>query len=173
MSTLVKLWLASMIAGWMIPGASLASLLQASQQQTTPTPAADADKQPDIPAKPNQSRPNPDASGRYHVGDGVTPPKLIHSVEPAYSKRMRKFEVAGTCVIDLTVDSEGDPQNVHVFKWITKNKTEDLSDAELEAQDVSVKAVQQYRFEPANYQGKPVPVEIQVEIHFQIASRQY
>jgi periplasmic protein TonB len=32
----------------------------------------------------------------------------------------------------------------------------------------AVKAVKEYRFEPAEFQGKPVPVETSVEINYRI-----
>jgi hypothetical protein len=98
MSTLVKLGFASLIAVWMIPATSLASQSPASQQ-TTPAPSAEADKQTNAPAKAGQPRPNPDASGKYHVGDGVAAPKLIHSVQPKWSKKVQKkiFQEAVWC----------------------------------------------------------------------------
>jgi protein TonB len=34
--------------------------------------------------------------------------------------------------------------------------------------DNAIKAVQQYRFKPAMEGGKPVPVELNVEVNFQI-----
>jgi hypothetical protein len=82
MSTLIKFCIASMIVGWIIPGSNLASPLQTAPQQTTPPSPADTGKQPNTP------RPNPDPSGKYHIGDGVTPPILVHQVEPESSGKM-------------------------------------------------------------------------------------
>jgi TonB family protein len=167
MSTWVKLCFASMIAGSMIPGASLASLLQVSRQQATPTPPADAGKQPDIPAKPRQPRPNPDASGKYHVGDGVTAPKLIHSVQPKWSKKVQKENISGSCMVAFTVDTNGNTIDVNIVRSTPDPKDQGMSDVALEMQESCVKTVQQYRFSPAIYQGNPVPVGLMIEINFQ------
>jgi TonB family protein len=156
-----------MIAGSMIPSASLTSLLQASQQQTTPTPPADADKQPEIPAKPHHPRPNPDASGKYHVGDGVAAPKLVHSVQPKWSKKVQRKNISGSCMVSFTVDTNGNTTDVNIVRSIPDPKDQGMSDVALEMQESCVKTVQQYRFSPATYQGNPVPVGLMIEINFQ------
>jgi TonB family protein len=168
MSTLVKLWLASTIAGSMIPCASLASLLQASQQQTMPTPPAGADKPTEPPAKSLQPRPNPDADGKYHVGDGVTGPKLILSVEPEYSEKMRKKKINGSCFVSITVDIDGKVNDAHLLTSTPDGSDKKLHDAAMDMQSNCMKAAKQYQFEPATYQRKPVPVELKIEIDFQI-----
>ena len=167
MSTLVKFWLASMIAGSMISGLGLTSLLQASQQQTTTTPPADPYKQANIPVKPHQPRPNPDASGKYHVGDGVTAPKLIHSVQPKWSKKVQKKNISGSCMVSFTVDTNGNTTDVNIVRSTPDPKDQGMSDVALEIQESCVKTAQQYRFSPATYQGNPVPVGLMIEINFQ------
>ena len=39
-------------------------------------------------------RPQPDAQGIYHVGDGVSAPKLIFQVEPGISQAARKRKIS-------------------------------------------------------------------------------
>jgi TonB family protein len=163
MSTLVKLGFASLIACWMIPATSLASPSSASQQ-TTPTPSAKADKQTNAPAK---ARPNPDAAGKYHVGDGVTAPKLIHSVQPKWSKKVQKENISGSCMVSFTVDTNGNTIDVNIVRSTPDPKDQGMSDVALEMQESCVKTVQQYRFSPAIYQGNPVPVGLMIEINFQ------
>jgi hypothetical protein len=34
-------------------------------------------------------KPNPDASGKYHVGDGVSAPKLLFAVDPEFTDQAR------------------------------------------------------------------------------------
>jgi hypothetical protein len=166
MSTLVKICFASLMAGWVIPDTNLASPAQPFQQQTTPTWDATADKQPDAPAKPHQPRPNPDTSGKYHVGDGVTAPRLIHSVEPEFSKKMRKSNSSGSCSVALTVDTDGNPKDAHIVKTTPDTKDEEPGDFVTEMQDICISTVRQYRFTPATYLGKPVPIDLKVEINF-------
>jgi hypothetical protein len=167
MSTLVKLCFASVIAGSMIPSGSLASMLQASQQQTTPTPPTDADKQPEIPAKPHQPRPNPDASGKYRVGNGVSAPILIYSEGPERSIKLLKKKVyGGSCTLSMTVDTDGKSQDVRIVKSFPDINDKKLRDGVIEMQNNCTKTAKGYRFKPAIYQGEPVPVELNVEINF-------
>ncbi len=137
-------------------------------QQPIPPNSAASDKPTPPPAKPHQSRPNPDADGKYHVGDGVTARKLIFSVEPEFSERMRKQKVYGSCTLSLTVNIDGNVNDVRLL-----SSTPDLSDkktrsAVMDMQNICTKAVKQYRFTPATYQGNPVPVEMKVEISFDV-----
>ena len=101
--------------------------------------------------------PVPDEKGIYKVGGPVSAPKLIHYVDPKYSKEAKRAKLAGSCVVSLTVDREGKPQNVHIVQPLGQGLDEN-----------AVKAIQKYRFEPAMYNGKPVPVEIKVEARFSI-----
>jgi len=97
----------------------------------------------------------PDEKGIYQVGGAVSAPKLIHYVDPKYSKEAKRAKLTGSCVVSLIVDREGKPQNVHIVQPLGQGLDEN-----------AVKAIQKYRFEPAMYQGKPVSVEIKIEARF-------
>jgi hypothetical protein len=88
MSVVRKFCVVALIGGWMVSARTLACPLPATPQQATPSPAADPDKQTSAPAKPHQPRPNPDAAGKYHIGDGVTAPILVHAEEPEAPKKI-------------------------------------------------------------------------------------
>jgi len=167
MSNFIRFCVLALISGWIIPATTLAAPSAAFPQQATPSPAADADKQPSAPAKPHQPRPNPDADGKYHIGDGVTAPKLIHVEEPELSKKLRKEKFDATCLLSLTVDANGNPTDVHIFKSIADSVDQKLRATALELDENSIKAVKKYRFTPATYEGKPVPVELHVAVNFQ------
>jgi Gram-negative bacterial TonB protein C-terminal len=66
--------------------------------------------------------PNPDAYGRYHV----VPPKLISLVDPEIPEVARRHKFSGTVVVSLTVDENGNPQDVRVMRSITDGVSEDL-----------------------------------------------
>jgi hypothetical protein len=166
MSTLSKVGFALIVGTWMIPRTSLANPVQVFLQQTTTAPAT-ADKPTVPPTRAHQPRPNPDANGKYHVGDGVTTPRLIYSVEPKFSEKMRKANQSGNCLVGITVDTDGKTKDAHFIKSTPDAKTEEQSDFALDLQDICIDTVQQYRFSPAMYQGKPVPVDLNVEINFQ------
>jgi periplasmic protein TonB len=60
-------------------------------------------------------------------------------------------------VVALVVDPQGTPQQVHVVRVFGRGFDEK-----------AVEAVQKYRFSPASVEGKPVPVEVNVEVNFKV-----
>jgi len=143
------------------------------------TMAGQTAQQPDasqkqVPTKP-APRPNPDADGIYHVGDGVTVPKLVYSVEPEFSEAARKRKIGGNITVHFIVETDGHVRDVTVIKsaadGLPKEKPREAKkdrEAALTLDQQAVKAASQYRFEPGRYQGKPVPVEQNVEINFMV-----
>jgi|SRR6266478_440357 len=117
MAIVAKLSIASLIAGWITLVVNLPRPIPGSQQQATPTPSTDTGKQQDTPAKPVQPQPNPDASGKYHVGDGVSNPKLIDSVPPERSVKLlkKKTKTPESCIVSITVDIDGSVKDVHIL----------------------------------------------------------
>ena len=112
----------------------------------------------DVPAaKSAPAPPVPDEKGIYKVGGAVSPPKLIHSVDPKYSKEAKRAKFEGVCVVGLIVDPQGMPRDIHVTQPVGKGLDEN-----------AIKAIQHFRFEPAKLDGKPVPVEIKIEMSFRI-----
>jgi TonB family protein len=94
----------------------------------------------------------------YKVGNDVSAPKLISSANPEFpeSARKEKGKFDGTCLINLIVDSAGVPHDVHIARSLR---------ADFDAN--AVKAVEQYRFDPARRAGEAVAVALNVEVHFQ------
>jgi hypothetical protein len=66
---------------------------------------------------------NPDANGNYHVGDGVSPPKVLYAPEPEITKDARQRHIRGTVVILAIVAGDGTTKDVHVVRSLG----EDLS----------------------------------------------
>jgi protein TonB len=89
------------------------------------------------------------------VGGGVSSPVVISSVPAEYSPEARKAKTEGIVLVNLIVDQQGQPQNVHVIRGIGNGL--DLK---------AVEAVRQYRFKPATENGRPVSVELNVEVNF-------
>lgn len=95
--------------------------------------------------------------GPRRIGGGVSAPILIFSVEPEFSEEARKAKVAGNVLVNLWVDTSGNPSHVRVIRGVGMGLDEK-----------AVEAVRQYKFKPAMEGGKPVLVELNVEVNFQI-----
>jgi TonB family protein len=96
-------------------------------------------------------------TGLRHIGGGVSPPVLLHQVEPEYTAQARADKVNGEVVVGLYVDTDGMPTNVYVRRGIGDGLN-----------DKAIEAVKQYRFRPAMENGKPVMVDMNVIVNFQI-----
>jgi outer membrane biosynthesis protein TonB len=81
---------------------------------------------------------------------------------------MIKEHLYGSCVISLTVDIAGNPHDVLFVKSTPDASDKKLRAAVLEMQDQCIKAVKQYRFKPATFNGNPVPVNLNIEISFNV-----
>jgi protein TonB len=95
--------------------------------------------------------------GPRRIGGGVSAPKVIYQVEPEFSEEARKAKVAGNVLVNLWVDTNGNPSHVHVIRGVGMGLDEK-----------AVEAVRQYKFKPAMENGKPVLVELNIEVNFQI-----
>jgi protein TonB len=95
--------------------------------------------------------------GLRKIGGGVSAPVLQYAPEPEFSEEARKAKAAGNVLVNLIVDQNGHPQNVHVLRGVGMGLDEK-----------AMEAVRLYRFKPAMENGKPVAVELNVEVNFQI-----
>jgi protein TonB len=111
---------------------------------------------------------NPDASGIYVVGDGVTPPKVLSQPPPKFSEIARQQKISGIVTLSLIVDKEGNPVNVHVIKSIADTVGVSQREAALTLDQAAVDAVRQYKFSPATKNGVPVAVYLNVNVNFEI-----
>jgi protein TonB len=95
--------------------------------------------------------------GVYHIGGGVRPPSVLVSVDPEFSEEARKAKFSGNVLVDLIVDEQGNPSHVRVARGVGMGLDEK-----------AVEAVRQYKFKPATKDGKPVKVELSIDVNFQI-----
>jgi protein TonB len=82
---------------------------------------------------------------------------VLYSVEPEFSEEARKAKFAGNVLVNLWVDTNGLPSHIRVIRPVGMGLDEK-----------AVEAVRQYRFKPAMENGKPVLVELNIEVNFQI-----
>jgi protein TonB len=95
--------------------------------------------------------------GPLHVGGSVLPPSVLFSVEPEFSEEARKAKFSGNVQVYLWVDEHGNPSHVRIARGVGMGLDEK-----------AVEAVRQYKFKPAMQNGKPVKVDLYVDVNFQI-----
>jgi protein TonB len=108
--------------------------------------------------------------GVYHVGGVITAPKLVYSVEPHFSKQERKQKINGSARVQLIVETDGHVREIHIIKSAAEkyaNKSQQDRDNALLLDQKFIEAVGQYRFEPGKLNGKPVPVQLNIEVNFE------
>jgi protein TonB len=95
--------------------------------------------------------------GPMHIGGSVLPPSLLFHVDPEFSEEARKAKFSGDVQVYLWVDEQGNPSHVKVIRGVGMGLDEK-----------AVEAVRQYKFKPAMRDGKPVKVDLYVNVNFQI-----
>lgn len=88
---------------------------------------------------------------------GVTAPRVTYKPEPEYSEEARKAKYQGTVVLGLIVDSSGRPRQLRVQRGLGMGLDEK-----------ALEAVKNWKFDPAEKDGKPVAVMISVEVEFRL-----
>jgi protein TonB len=95
--------------------------------------------------------------GLKRVGGGVSAPEVLFAPEPEFSEEARRSKVSGNVLVYLQVDEQGRPMHVRVLRGLGMGLDEK-----------ALEAVRQYRFRPAMENGKPVAVEMNVDVTFNI-----
>ncbi|MFZ1011834.1 MAG: energy transducer TonB, partial [Terracidiphilus sp.] len=95
--------------------------------------------------------------GVMSVGGGVSAPQVVHSVDPEFTEEARRADFEGTVAIQLIVDAQGKPQDIHVTRHLGMGLDQK-----------AIEAVRQYLFRPAMYQGHAVAVQMVIEVAFRL-----
>jgi periplasmic protein TonB len=95
--------------------------------------------------------------GVFRVGGGISAPQAISTPDPGYTEEARRAKRQGVCVLGMIVDTQGHPQQIHVIRGLGFG---------LDAR--AIEAVRQWRFEPAEKNGQPVNVQIDVQVSFRL-----
>jgi len=95
--------------------------------------------------------------GVFRPGRGVTPPRAIFSPTPEFSEEARKAKYQGTCTLMIVVATDGRPTNIRVVNSLGMGLDEK-----------AIETVKTWKFEPAMKDGKPVAVQISVEVEFRL-----
>ena len=89
---------------------------------------------------------------------GLQPPSVTQSVEALYPPEASKNRIAARVVLLVTVRADGTVGEVEVA--VSGGQDFDAS---------AVTAVRQWRFEPGEYEGRPVPVRVEQLLRFELS----
>lgn len=123
-------------------------LIALPQAQSAPQvlPAIEGPSQSDFaPGVPRQGTP------------GVTPPRLIKSVDPTYSNDAMRLGVQGTVILDAIVGADG---------AIEESRVRCSLHPSLDAQ--AVQAFRAWSFQPARLNGVPARFVVEVQMEFRL-----
>jgi TonB family protein len=95
--------------------------------------------------------------GAFRIGGNVSAPQCIYCPDPEYSEEARKARHQGVVVLWAVVDDAGRARNIRVQKSLG-----------LGLDEAAVRAVQNWRFRPAERFGKAVPVYMTIEVNFHL-----
>jgi len=95
--------------------------------------------------------------GVFRVGGGVSAPRAIDTPDPEYSEEARKAKYQGTVVLWLIVDPSGHPKDIKISRSLGMGLDQK-----------AIEAVKRWKFEPAMKDGRPVAVQINVEVNFHL-----
>lgn len=137
-----------------------------SKEQSNESPVATQSQSQTSPSEGHPAQPA-SASGATQVVFKVCskknpppcakPPHAVFAPEPEYSEEARKANYRGFCTLKMIVETDGRPSNIRV-----------VGHAGMGLDENATQAVKKWKFDPATYDGKPVPVEVTVEVVFHL-----
>lgn len=95
--------------------------------------------------------------GVYRIGGGVSAPVPIFTPDAEFSDEARRAKYQGVVTINLIVDAQGNPQMPRVVRPLGMGLDEK-----------ALEAVRKYKFKPAMKDGKPVAVQMGIEVNFRL-----
>ena len=93
--------------------------------------------------------------GPYRPGSGIQPPRLLHEVKADCTEDARQRGISGEVALEIIVRRDGSVGDVRVLHGLGGGLN-----------DRAIQAVRQWRFAPAQRQGAPVDVIVEVSVEF-------
>lgn len=94
---------------------------------------------------------------RPDTDSSIALPKVVHEVKPEYTPEAMQARVQGAVFMSVVVLASGEVGDVAVTQSLDKEHGLDRQ---------AIDAVRQWKFEPGTKDGKPVPVEVEIEMRF-------
>ncbi|HME31589.1 MAG TPA: energy transducer TonB [Terriglobales bacterium] len=113
----------------------------------------------DVPCQPPAAgRSTPFDTCKYlPLGPVIRPPRALSIADPKYSETARKAKINGTVVVALAINEKGGVDAVKVVRHLEPGLDQNAMDA-----------ARQWEFAPATKDGKPVAVQMNVEMTFKL-----
>ncbi len=93
--------------------------------------------------------------GVVRVGNGVSAPVALYKPQPAYTDKARDAGVAGEVRLSCVIGEDGVPTAITVRKSLEASLDKSAMDT-----------VSQWRFKPGMKDGKPVAVQVLIDVSF-------
>ncbi len=93
----------------------------------------------------------------YRVGSGVSAPRLLYKVEPAYTEEARAARFQGTVLLYVEIGADGLAHNISVKRTLGMGLDEK-----------AIEAVLNWKFQPGMKDGQPVTVAATIEVNFRL-----
>ena len=97
--------------------------------------------------------------GVYRPGAGIENPILIREVKPQYTPDAMRAKIQGVVYIEAVITIDGIPEQLRVIRSL---------DPVLGLDQEALKAARQWRFIPGKRLGQPVPVQVVIEMTFNL-----
>jgi TonB family protein len=129
---------------------TLTLTLQLTAQQTSPPTTENTS-----PADSHTPAVQPDPDQPAHVGGSIKPPRLLYAATPTYSESARQAHFSGQVQVYCWIDEQGNTSHVRVVHGVGMGLDEK-----------AVESVRLYKFKPAMQNGKPVKVDLYINVNF-------
>jgi TonB family protein len=87
----------------------------------------------------------------------VSAPRAIYEPEPEYSEEARKAKYQGNVILSAVIGQDGRARDLHVARSLGMGLDEK-----------AMEAVNKWRFAPALLDGRPVAVQVNIEVNFRL-----
>ena len=95
----------------------------------------------------------------YRTGRGVTVPEVLKEIRPRHTPASMERRIEGSVMMDVVVEADG---------TVGEGKVTKSLDVESGLDQQAIDAMKQWEFKPGTYEGKPVAVEITVELSYRL-----
>jgi periplasmic protein TonB len=95
--------------------------------------------------------------GVYQPGNGVSLPRILREVKPAYTSDAMRAKIQGAVLLQCTVRPDGSVTDIQILRSL---------DPTFGLDQEAIRAARQWRFAPGTRMGQPVSVQITIELTF-------